>query len=493
LSKALKKEEDFKRDMVKWNFAQLSDFIIKDLNSQTRARYSTYNRDNVQTYLNNPIRYSKELQSLSSFIYNNSTHYRRFINFLAKMPTLDHYVELKELDTSKNINEKTLRNNYIKAIKKVENMNIKHEFQKVLKQAWKVGTFYGYEMEIDNSYFIFELPFQYCQISGISDGVFTFSFDMSYFDSTPEDLERYPDIFQSMYREYNTTGNAFQEVEPEKSICLKIDEELYYDIPPFAGLFADIFDIEEYKALGKVNSIIENYKFLIQKIPMRKESDKNNDFLIDLKTVNAFHGKTANVVPEEIGLIASPFEIDTVEFSKDNSNKDGVREAERSFYSAGGSNQALFNIDKPTNGILEKSIKIDEAEVFALLRQVERVINSKIKNLIKGTNVFRAVILDTTVFNSKEKTEMLLKGAQYGLPVKLRLLASYGLSPSAGVSMNFLEEDILGITDKFKPLKSSHTQTESASSEAGRPEVEDDELTEGGELQRDRADNESRQ
>ena len=478
------------RSNVLWNYAQLSDFIIRDLNEGSRTRYTVHNRSNVSNFLSDPIRYSKDLQGVSSYIYNNSSHYRRLINYFANLPTLDHYVEMRNVNLTEDIDHDSILEQYTRAIEKVESMNIKYEFSKVLKVAWKLGTFYGYEVVNNDSYFIYELPYEHCQVSGIMEGIFTFSFDMSYFDGEEEELERYPDEFTSMYREYQTSGDAWQEVNPEYSVCIKINDEIYYDLPPFVGLFVDIFDIEEYKAMEKVNAVLENYKFIVQKIPMRDNTTLNNDFLVDLKTVNAFHGKTLQVVPEEVGVISSPFEIDTIEFSKDKTNRDGVREAERGLYSAGGINQALFNTEKPTQGTLQRSINVDESDVFKILRQIETQINIKIKNELGSDTLFYVSILDNTVFNRKENTAELLKGAQASLPLKLRLLASYGMSPSAGVSMNILEDKILQLTDSFIPLRSSHTQ--SSDNDGGRPEMEEEELTDGGEEQRDRGDNESR-
>ena len=479
------------RQFMMWNYSQLADFIVKDLNEGGRTRYTVYNRDNVATFLSDPIRYAKDLQGVSSYIYNNSSHYRRLINYFANLPTLDHYVELRGLLTPQDIDYDKILEGYMQAVNKVESMKIPYEFGKALKTAWKIGTFYGYEVKgSDDSYFIYELPYEHCQISGITEGVYTFSFNMSYFDGNDAELERFPDEFTSMFREYQSTGLEWQEVNPENSICIKINDEFYYDLPPFVGLFVDIFDIEEYKTMEKVNAVLENYKFIVQKIPMRKDSLVNNDFLVDLKTVSVFHGKTAQVVPEEVGVISTPFDIDTIEFSKDRTNRDGVREAERGLYSAGGISQSLFNPEKPTQGTLQRSINVDESDVFKVLRQIENQINFKIKQVIGNDVNVGISILDNTVFNREDNTNLLLKGAQASLPVKLKLLASLGMSPSAGVSMNILEDKILQLTDHFVPLKSSHTQ--SSSSEGGRPEMDDSELTDGGEEQRDRGDNEGR-
>lgn len=488
---------DFTRNGVTINYAQLSSLIVKDLNNSSSVRYSTYTRDDVTRFLANPIRYHKDLQKMSAYLYDNSTHYRRLINYFARMATLDHYVEPYGIDYSKSINEKTFRNNYNKTVDLVELMNVKLEFGKAMLSAWKLGTYYGYELYTKESYFIMELPYDYCQISGISDGVFTFSFDLSYFERNADQLLAYPKEFVSMFNAYKSGSKPkWQEVDPSKSICLKISMDSYYDIPPFAGVFADIFDIEDYKGLRKMETIMGNYKFIVEKIPLRTNSTNNNDFLIDLKTVGLFHNKTATLLPDEIGIFSTPFDIQTIEFKKDNSTVDDVANAERAFYSGSGANQMLFNGSNSTQASLTKSINADEAEIFFLLRQIEAIIGTKIKNEIKGSYKFRLKMLNTTVFNIKDKSDELLKNAQYGLPVKLMLCASLGLTPSATVSMSFLENDILGLSQNFIPLQSSHTssgeEVVDADNKGGKPESDEGDLSEKGEEQRAREDNENR-
>ncbi|WP_261378534.1 hypothetical protein [Paenibacillus agilis] len=489
----------FVRESVVLDYAKLTELVIKDLSKNNNTTTKTYTKNNVSTYLGNPKRYSKELQGMSAYLYDVSPHYRRLINYYAKMPTLDYYVELYGLDTSKNVNTKTLRNNYNKAMEFVELMNIRHEFGKALVSAWKLGTFYGFELYTKDSYFIKELPFDFCQISGIADGVYTFSFDVSFFERNANELELYPKEFKKMFNSYKSGSKPkWQEVDPARSICIKVNEETYYDIPPFAGLFGDIFDIEDYKALRMASAVIGNYKFIIEKIPIREDSDKNNDFKIDLKTVSMFHNKTSSLLPDEIGIFSTPFEIDTIEFSKDKSEVDNVANSENAFYTAAGTAKQLFNPEGSSSSTLAKSINVDEAEVLSVLRQLERIGSGKLKNEISGSFKFRLRILNNTIFNWRENVETLLKNAQYGLPVKLMLCACLGISPSAVVSMNFLEEQVLMLSSSFVPLSSSHTQSggvegDNSNSQGGRPEMKDDELSEQGEAQREGENNANRE
>ena len=62
--------------------------------------------------------------------------------------------------------------------------------------------------------------------------------------------------------------------------------------------------------------------------------------------------------------------------------------------------------------------------------------------------------------------------------------AALGVAPIDMMNMNFLEDDILHIKEKFEPLKTSYTQS---SGEAGAPTQEEkgEQLSDAGENTRD--------
>lgn len=491
----MKEEEKvFTRETVALDFSQLSSLILKDLNdtSGTSSLATRYTKANLIQYLQNPSRYMKELAKLSDSIHEASPHYRRLVNYYAKMSLLDYVVEPSKLDTSK-VNMKTFLKSYKTALDYIETLNIKHEFSKALQVAWVKDTFYGFELIGKDSYFIQEMPHDYCQISSIEDGVYNYSMNMEYFDRNPTQLELFPKEFKKLYNAFKGGKGKWQEVPSERTVCLKINETKTYDLPPFIGVIASVFDIEDNKALKATRDTIANYKFLVSKIPVRKDSEVNNDFMIDLPTVSMFHNKTMATLPEEIGLITTPFDTETIDFSKDNSERDNVQEAEREFYTSAGTSSQLFNGDNASMANLGKSINVDEQDIFKVNRQIERIINRKMKYDLKGTNLFKISILDTTIYNREKMIEQTTTAMQYGFPLIHRLGAMLGISPSSIDSMNFLETQALGLADRFKPLSSSHTQSDSKSSDGGRPTNNEDDLSEKGEEQVARDDNNNRE
>lgn len=67
------------------------------------------------------------------------------------------------------------------------------------------------------------------------------------------------------------------------------------------------------------------------------------------------------------------------------------------------------------------------------------------------------------------------------MPMVSYLAAAYGMPQSDLSNMNFLEDTILGIKERFMPLRSTNTMP-AESQERGRPEAEMGELSDNGEL-----------
>ena len=474
-------------------FAQLAKLIRRDLNEnkQTSSAFNrAYKKTDVMDWLTNPKKYEKELRSLSRFLLDSSAHYKRIIDYFATMPTFDYVVTMYNF-TDK-ISNDVVQKRYMDAINLLEIMNIKHEFLKLLTKAWVEDVVYGYEYSTKNSYFIDILDPQYCAINGIEDGCYTFSFSFNYFDKYPEDLERFASEFQQKYNLYKQDKKLYkwQELDSKKTICIKISDADYV-IPPLAGVFEEIYSLYEYKDIQLSKTELENYLLLVAKIPYQKDGDKENNFQLSLDKAIEYFDLMAGSLPSQIGSILSPFaSIEPIKLNKTEKELDSVTLAENSIYNAAGIPKAIFNSDKVTGAALTKAIVNDEAMVFKVVRQFERWINCKLKDAIKKIN-FKVTFLDTTRYNRDDLVKGYKEAATLGIPCKFLYCASLGMSPSDVLASTILENDILNLTDKFIPLKSTHTTSgkDSGKKDSGRPEGDEGSLSPEGEITRDKGGN----
>jgi hypothetical protein len=465
------------------NMKQFSQLVMNDL--QSSGGYSgfskKYNKEKIQKFLDTPEKYTKELRELSNILYNKSSHYKRLINYFAKMPLFSYIVEPYGVDlTSVDVDKFT--NQYYKVLHLLDKMNLRHEFMKILTVAFREDIFYGYEFEEKESYYVQKLDPEMCKITTIEDGCFNFAFDMSYFDRHTEKLNSYPEEFNRKYATYKQTKEKWQELDSDNTICIKINEDSVTPIPPFSGVFEELFDIGEYKYLRKAKERMGIFKVLVQELPMRKDGEDINDFLIDFETMMNFHNKASESLPDEIGLITSPMPIKAIDIADKKTDHDSVAKTERDYWSATGVSQLLFHSEKSSSTGLNKSIQTDEEIIFGVLTQLERWLNRKVKKFLKSYKYFRVNMLNITIFNAKEVFDNSFKAAQYGLPTKMMAASALGINPSSLMNMAFLENDVLNLHEKFIPLKSSHT---SNSNEEDSQVKDDDELSEEGVKTRD--------
>lgn len=478
-----KKQDDFDFSRV-LEYAKLVQIQMRNLaeTEQTRT-FSKYTKANLITYLGAPDKYEKELRNMSIYLYNSSNYYRRLIEYLSGMLTYSYIISPYNLDFSKKIDDKKFKAQYLKVINYMDKMNIKHEFQKALRVALKQDVYYGFVYETNDSFMFQELDPLYCKIHGAEDGVYVYSFDNTYFDKYKTSLPDFDPLFNENYEKYKADGKParWSKIPANRSICLKINEEVIYPIPPFVSLLPSLADIEDYKELSKASTETNNYKALSLEIPLNTVGDP----LISWGKAKEYFDHISAVTPNNIGVFLTPMKVGSWDFQKAGVATDTtlVSNAEAAFWGEACVNNQLFGGVTSNSAALRLSAQTDEVLMFNVLRQIERWVNAKLK-LMSGTFKFQAIFLNTTHYNQNDVYQKYLDMGRYGLPVRNAIAATMGIPPSATINMSYLENDVLKLYDKETPLKSSNTQSGSA----GRP-VEDT-VGDAGEATRDGGTNE---
>lgn len=469
-------------------YAALGRLVLRDLNNNPRApTFNRYSKDNIATYLQNPYTYQKQLRDAVVYIYGASSHFRRLIQYFVGLTDFAYVVSPYRVDPAK-ANVKTTNNNYRKVLNTLSLMSIKTQFPKILSVCLREDAFYGTFWESTDNITIQQLPSDYCSISTIEGNVPNVSFDFSYFSSREDDLEFYPKEFTKKYNLYKNNRNTmrYQELDSPTSFAVKCNNDiLSYSIPPFAGILREIYDIEDYKALKQTKTALENYAMLVMKLGITD----SGEWQIDYNKATDFWQNLDAVLPEEIGSVLSPMDIDKISFERSNTaDTDTVSEAEENLFTAAGVSSLLFNNSKASANALSLSIKADQAITFGIVKGIEDVVNRYIQSQGYGKN-FKVTFLDCSPFNRKEMGDQYLKACQFGIPMVSYYCASQGLGQAEIDSMNFLENKVLNIKNDFIPLQSSATQSSGENDnndEVGAPRKDADDLTESGVAHRER-------
>jgi|GEM_PF-325247 len=470
-------------------FAAINRLILRDIDQKkTSGALSRYTKDNISNYLQNPAANERSLRDAVVYMYGASSHFRRLIQYFAGLSDLAYVVSPYKTDP-KSANLKSVNRNYRKVLNAMSSMNVVTQFRKVLTVVLREDVFYGTFWVNNDNITVQQLPSQYCKIDTIENNVANVTFDFSYFDSNRTYLDYYPEEFRIKYDSYkNGVAPRYQELSSPNSWAIKCNNDiLTYAMPPFAGILREVYDIEDYKSLKMTKTALENYAMVVMSL---KVNDKG-EWLIDYDKAKKFWKNLDSVLPEEIGSVLSPMDISKISFERTNTgDTNTVADAEQNLFSAAGVSSLLFNNEKASANALVLSIKADQAITYGIVKSIEDMVNRFIQSQPYGKN-WKVTFLDCSPFNRKEMGDMYLKAAQHGFPTLSMYAASQGLGQAELDSMNFLENDVLGLTDKFKPLKSSSTlsknDSKGATDEGGAPQKDVGDLSESGEQNREDA------
>ena len=463
-------------------FAVINRLIARDLNDarSPTPRFFKYTKDQIADYLKDPYRYEKELRDAVVYLYGASSHFRRLIQYFVSLNSLSYVVSPTRIDTLA-AKPQSIARNYRRVLNLMSGLNAKDQLEKILTVVLREDVFYGTMWETTDSTIIQQLPSEYCAISVIEDNVLNVTFNFSYFDQNPTVLQLYPPEFQAKYKVYQTdTMNLkWQELDAPNSFAIKCNKDiLAYAMPPFAGILREIYDLEDYKTLRKTREELENYALLVMSLGI----DDNGDWTMDLNKAKEFYHNLDEVVPEEIGTVLSPMPINKISFERAHTDGvDAVSDAEQDLFSAAGVSSLLFNNAKASANALLLSIKVDQALTYSIVKSIESMLNRFIRRHSYG-KYFKVTFLDVSPFNRKEVSDAYLKAASYGMPVISYYCAANGILQEDMDCLNFLEDDVLHIKERFKPLaNSAQSSMPGSTGDVGRPKSDVEDLSDAGE------------
>lgn len=469
-------------------FAALNKVIVNDLNSYRRRfpHRHHFTRDDIARYLRHPERHVHELRDAVNYVYRASSHFRRIIQYFVGLSDLSYVVSPYRMEPSKD--EKSVdkvRKQYRKVMDEMSIMNVKTQLPKVLTVCLREDIFYGIFLRTKDNIMIQQLPSKFCRVSTIEGGVLNVSFNFRYFRLHRDALKYFPPFFEELYQKFlEDEEHPWIELPCPEAFAVKCNMDVpHYPIPPFCGILRDVFDLEDYRDMKLARTALENYAMIVMQLGV----DDEGNWVMNYEKAVEFYHNLDHVLPPEIGSVLSPMPVSKISFERTNTtDKDTVAEAEQSLFTDAGVSSLLFNNSSASANALLLSIKADQSITYGIVKNIGDAINRYIQSTSYGRK-FRVSFLDCSIFTRKEVGDAYLKACQYGLPMVSYYCASQGLDPAEMETMNYLENDVLGLKLDFVPLQSSNTMSSAESAgEAGAPQKDVDELTDSGEATRER-------
>ena len=173
-----------KEKVRQMRFEKIKELLLNNVGKTKTKTFTQYTKELVKNYVRNPYSSIANIRNVSNFLERNSMIYKKIIAYYAQMPLFDYNLTYKveTLDTGIDAN---ILNEYKDVLVKLQEINMKKEFSKVIATALRDGAYYGFIYDGEGDGFLLQsLDPAYCKISAqTGTGEYIFSFDATYFDS----------------------------------------------------------------------------------------------------------------------------------------------------------------------------------------------------------------------------------------------------------------------------------------------------------------------
>ena len=453
---------------IKVGIKTLDDAVLT-LGDLKKANPRLANKDEVLRALQNAD--YETMREISNFFYKSSGIYNRLCRYMAYLYRYDWMVT--PYVVANNLKNEKMLEVFDKALRYLDNFEVKKFFGEVALKVIRNGCYYGYLIPQQERMVVQELPPKYCRSRYQVNGRPAVEFNMKFFDDSFRDttqkmkmLNLFPKEFRKgyvLYKEgklkadFSGDTAGWYLLDPESCIKFNLNGE---DFPAFISVIPAIIDLDSAQDLDRKRMQQRLLKIVIQKMPL----DKNGELIFDVDEAKELHNNAVKMLSKAIGLdVLTTFADVEVANMTDNttSTMDELEKMERAIYNEAGVSQMQFNTSG--NLALEKSILNDEASMYNLLIQFEGFLNDLLKPFNKTPKkiYYRAQLLTTTIYNYKEMSKLYKEQMQIGFSKFLPQIA-LGQSQSSILANAYFENDVLDLINVFIPPLMSSTMNAEA-------------------------------
>lgn len=501
-------ETDYKKDQKifdesmktgKVDFTNFQRLMVRDICTNTSVIENGCIGDislkDVELALKYPKQGWKILLAASSELMRVSPHYFRMNNLYSNMALFCWWIDL--YDVKENAKTENIKKTYSALAAKLESMNLKHEFSKIMKVIPYQDIYCGLIFENQSDFFFQQIDYKICELYQIQDGLYNFRIDLSQIEA--HNLSAYPLYVQEAYLNYRDGIKNKQAVlqwyEPpaDKQICLKMNSQWIYPYPILIGLIKDILDLDVYKKLKLQSARTDNYKAIAIEVPI--DTNTVDKPMLTPDTLSVFAAINRESMTDDIGLLHTlGSEAVPISFKDSSNTRNNVSDALDELYNASGQTREYFNGSSSATAV-SYSVENDSGFIYGLYRQFERWTNRfiKIRKYNKSMFKFYFYLVDVTIFNRDNVSKRYKEAVSLGVTVIDKWLATLDMTPSRTLGSFISHKNIFDFQNNFMPLQSSFNSSVD-SNKTGRPtnESKGETLDESGEKTKDLDSNKDR-
>lgn len=483
--------EKNKRHIENFAAAEQAAKSLRDVTKTANKTISTFSRETLRGYLQNLGSSERNLRNLSWYLYYRSQTYARLMNFYADMFCLYARRVIPPYDLVKGGDATKMLKSYNDTLNVLEKMNLQLEMRNAYLNCFIQDVFYGVVIYDDSGIFIWQVPADYAKIAGkYTTGDYSFAIDCSYFRSHQELLEYMPDPLQTMYNEYQSSGQKWILVPDINCLCLKFRSEDWETVlPPLVPIFEALINLSDLESIQAVANEQEIYKMIWLQMETLTGADSADEWKVDPSIMIEYFNRMINeALPDYISAAIVPGKLETVSFTdtqKANDTTKIAKATETVLNTAGGAEILNGSTISGAEAFRYAQIVNTEYAISSLLPQTQAWVNRFLS--MQLGNPSRVEFFPISVYTKDAFKKDLLESCQYGFNNKIAYNTLNGISEKETISMAYFEEEVLGLHNIMKyPLSSSFTSSNNENGSNGRPK--DDIQTTSGEESEEKRD-----
>ena len=475
-------------EYLRQRFADSKDAFkrLRDFTKNSSRNVGVFDKEVLRSYFQNIVSNEGRLRNLSWYLFYRSQVYARLVQYYANMFVLYARSVIPNHDLTKETNSSKVLKSFQDTVDELDKMRLQQEFYPILLTNFIQDVSYNVWVEDDDGVFVLPWPADYARISGkYMTGEFAYAIDCTYLRNHRELMEYFPEPFEQLYRDFETTNEKWQPMPEEFSLCTKYRSEdietSLGPLMPMANSIVNLLDLEDIQAVAAEQEI---YKLIWYELETLDGTDTPDDWRVDVDlAVDYFNKMVEEAIPPNMSAAIVPGKLNEISFP-DNAASDTTKVAkatETVLNTAGGAEVLNGSTINNTYAFRLSTRVSTEYAISSLLPQIQSWVNHRLQLTV--SDPCKVKFFPESVYTLPDYKEQLLTAAQNGFPTILAYGACNGYSEKDTIALNNLEANILGLTERFIPLSTSYTQ----SSEGGRPKTPDDELSESGDRTRNTA------
>lgn len=479
-----------------------------------------YTREKIRALLKDAEKNSFQIRQAAEYVRNNILQFERAEQYFISLFSFKYYLIPK-----RSISKFTdLKKSKEKVYKFLESLRIKEQFPRITADVIKNGCGFYLFSKKGNMFDFLRLPIDQCRVTGVrSTFGMCFEVDAFYFQRlydlgmvTPEIYSYYKDLIEEKMSPAERDDNGrikrdengeikrkrigkandriFIPISPLHGCCITADPYRGTKVPLLSALLPDSLDILEYKNIQKQKSILETWCIIPQVIPYEDVEKPKVPLQLAKQTIAMLQ----SALPQGVVTFSTPLEVQnpiTLQSSNTQENITGL--GEQNFFSAVGIAGNVMGVGEAKNqAALDFSNLTDFGFVSYLYGQFDSIVNLLIMIYV-NENDWKIKFFGNTYRHEKEVKDASSMFSTNNLPAEY-LGANLGFEPQEFEYMLELG-DKSKLKDLMKPLVSQFQQSSNqnvssttknnssnsnATSSGGRPELDSDELSDGGEQAR---------